>query len=184
MNKHRFLTIPAMLLLASGAVSAAPDERAQKAATDFYKASLSVKSIHIEGMPPAKVRAKLTPYITPALDKLLADGDKAEDIHAKKTKNEEPPLVEGDLFSSTFEGVTTYKVGACDVKGDAATCPVALTYKDTQDKSTSKWTDKLLLLRANGEWRVDDIAYGATWDFGNKGKMTDTLKAIIKEGNE
>ena len=182
MSRHWIVAVPALLLLASAA--SATDDGAQKAANDFYAASMSVKSIHIEGILPAKVRAKMTPYITPALDKLLADADKAEDIHAKKTKNEEPPLVEGDLFSSTFEGVSTYKVGACETKGDAATCPVALTYSDTQDKSTSKWTDKLLLVRSNGAWKVDDIAYGGTWDFGNKGKMTDALKAVIKEGNE
>ena len=182
MSRHWIAAIPALLLLAS--VASAADDGGQKAANDFYAASMSVKSIHIEGIPPAKVRAKLAPYITPALDKLLADADKAEGIHAKKTKNEEPPLVEGDLFSSTFEGVSTYKVGACETKGDAATCAVALTYSDPGDKSTSKWTDKLLLVRANGAWKVDDIAYGGTWDFGNKGKMTDTLKAVIKEGSE
>jgi hypothetical protein len=181
MSKHWIVAIPAMLLLAGAAYAA--DDSAQKAATDFYKASMSVKSIHIEGIPPAKVRAKLTPYITPTLDKLLADSDKAEDIHTKKTKNEEPPLVEGDLFSSTFEGVTTYKVGACETKADAATCPVDLTYSDAQDKSTSKWTDKLMLVRVNGEWRVDDIAYGGTWDLGNKGKLTEILKAAVKDAN-
>ncbi|MGH7489940.1 MAG: hypothetical protein ACREMY_30690 [bacterium] len=179
MSRHWLYAIPAALLLAGGAFAAG--DGAQKAANDFYKASLSVKSIHIDGIPPAKVRAKLTPYITPALDKALADADKAEDVHAKKTKNQEPPLVEGDLFSSTFEGVTTFHVGACETKGDAAICPVALTYKDSQDKSTSKWTDKLLLVRAGGAWKVDDLAYGGNWDFGNKGRLRDTLKWAVEE---
>ena len=177
MSKPWIYGIAAAFLLSSGAFAA--DDGAQKAANDFYKASMSVKSIHIEGIPPAKVRAALTPYITPALDKALADGDAAEQAHTKKTKNEEPPFVEGDLFSSTFEGVTTYKVGACKTNADAATCPVALTYTDPS--GTSKWSDTLLLARANGEWRVDDIQYGATWEFGNKGKLRDTLKWVVEE---
>ena len=180
MSKHWVFAIPATLLLASAAGAA--NDGVQKAANDFYAASMSVKSIHIEGIPPAKVRATLTPHITPALDKLLADADAAEQAHTKKTKNEEPPFVEGDLFSSTFEGVTTYKVGACKTSTDTASCPVALTYSDPS--GTSKWSDTLLLARANGEWRVDDIQYGATWEFGNKGKMSDTLKAVVKEANE
>ena len=180
MSRHWIAAIPALLLLASAASAA--DDGAQKAANDFYAASMSVKSIHIEGIPPAKVRAKLTPHITPALDKLLADADKTEQAHTKKTKNEEPPLVEGDLFSSTFEGVTTYKVGVCKTTADTAACPVALTYTDPS--GASKWSDALLLTRANGEWRVDDIQYGATWEFGNKGKMSDTLKAVVRQANQ
>ena len=179
MSKHWIYGIVAALLLSGSTLAA--DDGAEKAANAFYKASMSVKSIHIDGIPGAKVRAKLTPYITPALDKLLADGDKAEGIHAKKTKNEEPPFVEGDLFSSNFEGVTTYKVGTCETKGDAATCLVALTYKDAREKKPFPWTDKLLLVHANGMWRVDDLAYGGTWDFGNKGKLSDTLKWAVEE---
>lgn len=179
MSRHWIYGIAAALLLSGSAFAA--DDGAEKAVNAFYKASLSMKSIHIDGIPGAKARAKLTPYITPALDKLLADGDEAEDIHTKKTKNQESPLVEGDLFSSNFEGVTAYKIGVCDVKGDAATCPADLTYKDPREKKPFKWTDKLLLVRANGAWRVDDLAYGSTWDFGNKGKLSDTLKWVAEE---
>ena len=30
-------------------------------------------------------------------------------------------------------------------------------------------------------WRVDDIVYGGAWDFGNKGRLSDTLKAVVAE---
>ena len=30
-------------------------------------------------------------------------------------------------------------------------------------------------------WRVDDIAYGAGFQFGNTGKLTDTLKTVLRE---
>ena len=33
-------------------------------------------------------------------------------------------------------------------------------------------------------WRVDDIGYGGTWDFGNKGKMTETLRMVIHDSNQ
>ena len=45
------------------------------------------------------------------------------------------------------------------------------------------WTDTVyLVLTANG-WRVDDIGYGATWAFGNKGQLTETLRNAVHDGN-
>jgi hypothetical protein len=70
------------------------------------------------------------------------------------------------------------------MQGTAAVCPVALTYEDPRDKKGPSWTDKLWLKQVNGQWRVDDIEYGATWEFANRGKLSDMLKALIKEEAE
>ena len=43
------------------------------------------------------------------------------------------------------------------------------------------WTDTLLLINTAAGWRVDDIAYGAGFQFGNTGKLTDTLKTVLRE---
>ena len=91
-------------------------------------------------------------------------------------------MIEGDLFTSNFEGATTYQIGACT--GDAKTghCAVHLTYDDRQDNPKSKpidWSDTIYLVATAQGWRVDDILYGATWAFGNKGKLSDTLRGTI-----
>ena len=59
---------------------------------------------------------------------------------------------------------------------------MSLTYDDRKDKPLS-WTDTVYLVHSDAGWRVDDIAYGGTWDFGNKGRLTRTLKGAIEEGN-
>lgn len=140
-----------------------------------------------DGIPDAKDRAKYEPFISPALDAILKKGDEAEDKFAKANKDS-PPLVEGDLFTSNFEGATAYKVGACT--GDAKTghCAVLLTYdpgktNNPKDKPFS-WTDTVYLVATPAGWRVDDIGYGGTWDFGNKGKMTETLHMVIHDSNQ
>lgn len=138
-----------------------------------------------DGIPDAATRAKLESVISPALDRLLIDASDAESHFAVATKHMAPPLIEGDLFTSNFEGASTWRVQSCRVAGDAARCPVALGYRgDTaKDAKTVTWTDTLLLVRTAAGWRVDDIAYGGTWDFGNKGRLTQTLRSAIRDGN-
>ena len=70
-----------------------------------------------------------------------------------------PPLIEGDIFSSLFEGPTAWKVGACSGDAKIARCSVSLTHQDAGQKPVS-WTDTLVLGYENGWKRLDDVAYG------------------------
>lgn len=183
MSRHFVLGIALALGLCGTTLAATASGTPEQAANAFYKAYMKSNK---DGIPDAKGRKKFTHYISAALDKLLADGDHAEDIHDKATKSQEPPLVEGDLFTSNFEGTTSFKVGAC--KGDDKTsqCPFALIYdvksKNPKD-SPAIWTDTVTLVKESGQWRVDDITYGATWDFGNKGTLRDLLKQVVLDAN-
>jgi hypothetical protein len=132
-----------------------------------------------DGIPNATGRARLAPYLSPALNKLLADGAAAEARFAAKVKDS-PPLIEGDLFSSLFEGATSWKLEACTATGTNARCPVEFTHADAKQKPVT-WTDTLLLTNTPQGWRVDDIVYGANFQFGNTGKLTDTLHMILRE---
>jgi hypothetical protein len=170
----------AVLLPSAACADAAADMT--KVVDGFYHA---YSSFHpSDGIPDAKGRAKYGPYISPALDKLLADGDHAEDRFEKANKDS-PPLIEGDLFTSNFEGATAYKLGACTASGAKGTCKVTLTddpgkTNNPKDKPFS-WTDTVYLVQTPSGWRVDDIGYGGSWDFGNKGRMSDTIKSAIKD---
>ena len=46
-------------------------------------------------------------------------------------------------------------------------------------KAPFVWTDTVFLVNTPAGWRVDDIAFGGTWDFGNKGSLSETLKQVI-----
>ena len=137
-----------------------------------------------DGIPDAKDRAKYEPFISPALDKLLIDGQAAEAHFRSVTKNMSPPLVEGDLFTSNFEGVTALHVGACTNAGQTAHCAVSFSYRsDRKNEKPVTWTDTVYLIHTANGWRVDDIGYGATWAFGNKGRLKDALANAIRDGN-
>ena len=168
-------------LLASSVTQAQSNTDAlAKAAHGFYDVYMTLHPS--DGIPDAATRAKFAPYVSPALGRLFAEGGQAEERYATATKNQAPPLIEGDLFTPNFEGATSYKIGACATDKQGGHCAVTLAYDDRKDKPFS-WTDTVYLVHTDAGWRVDDIAYGGTWDFGNKGRLTRTLKGAIEEGN-
>lgn len=177
---HRFI-FAALFALALPCVASAADDPAAVAGA-FYRVYATFRPS--DGIPDAKGRAKYEPFISPALDKLLIDGEAAEAHFAKVTKNMSPPLIEGDLFTSNFEGMTTFHVGACTSSGKAAHCAVSFTYSGgKKDDKPADWTDTAYLVHTANGWRMDDIGYGATWAFGNKGRLKDVLASAIRDGN-
>ncbi|GEM_PF-653053 len=145
-----------------------------------------------DGIPDAKVRPKYEPFITPALDRLLIEGDQAEARYAKATNNDSPPLLEGDVFTSNFEGATSYAVKSCTASGKSGSCKVDLVYDESKSDNRHagppakpvKWTDTVYLLLTDKGWRIDDVGYGAGFDFGNKGRLTQALNWAISESKK
>jgi hypothetical protein len=41
------------------------------------------------------------------------------------------------------------------------------------------WSDTVLVVNTPSGWRVDDIAYGGSWAFGNKGRLSELLKQTL-----
>jgi hypothetical protein len=136
-----------------------------------------------DGIPDAKARARYAPTISPSLERLLAQADEAGTRFGNAHKDS-PPLIEGDLMTSNFEGATSFEIGACMTKGRVATCKVDLVFDPgSGGEKPIGWTDSLVLVALNQEWRVDDVVYGATWPFGNKGRLSETLRrAIVDAG--
>ena len=132
-----------------------------------------------DGIPDVGARARLQPFLSPALNALLANAAAAQARFSAKVKNS-PPLIEGDLFSSLFEGASQSKLQACTISGGQARCPVAFAHIDSKGKSIS-WTDTLLVANTPQGWRVDDISYGGGFQFGNTGRLSDTLKTVTSE---
>lgn len=149
-----------------------------RAASDFYAVSVAVRPTSGGGIPDAAGRAKFAALLTPRLNKQLVDAAAAEARFKAKNKNS-PPLIEGDIFSSMFEGPTSFKVGACRGDEKIQRCAIALTYQAPGQKPAN-WTDTMVLANSGG-WKVDDIGYDANFAFGNTGTLSQTLKMTISE---
>lgn len=162
------------LLLA--AVPAGAQDAMTSAAGAFYAATAQA-SLH-GGIPDAATRARLQPLLSPALNKMLADAAAAEARFNAKNKSA-PPLLEGDIFTSLFEGPTSVKVGVCRGDDKVAHCGATLTRQDPGKKAVS-WVDTLKLVN-DGGWKIDDVAYDDNFAFGNTGTLTDMLKMTLHE---
>jgi hypothetical protein len=132
-----------------------------------------------DGIPDAQARARLEPYLSPALNKLLVAAGEAQARFSDRVKDS-PPLIEGDLFTSMFEGATQWKLQTCAISGKEAHCPVDFIHAAANARPTS-WTDNLILVDTPQGWRLDDIAYGGRFQFGNTGRLSDTLKTVSSE---
>jgi len=165
----------AVFLLATAPASAADD--AAGAANAFYAVTMGLAKSG-GGIPDATARVRLAPVLSPRLDKALADASAAE-VRFKAKNRDAPPLIEGDIFSSLFEGPTAFKVGVCRGDDKTARCAIALTHQDPGQKPVS-WIDTLVLVNQGG-WKVDDIAYDANFAFGNTGTLGEMLKMTKSE---
>jgi len=167
--------------LVSGGSALADSATPAAAARGFYNLYMKEKP---RGVPDDVTREKFAAVISPALELALADANTAEEAHFAATKNEEPPLFEGDIFSSLYEGASAYKLGQCAIESDNAYCDIELSYAEAPGDKPTTWVDKLVLAKRAGGWKVDDIAFGATWDFGQHGHLRATLADIAKYGKE
>ena len=132
------------------------------------------------GIPDATGRLRYSAILSPRLNKQLAEAAAAQARLTAKVKNAVPPMLEGDVFSSLFEGATAWKVGACQADTKTARCPVALTYTaPTPAKKPVSWNDVLVLVNTPQGWKVDDVIYDAGFAFGNTGRLSGMLAMVV-----
>jgi len=135
------------------------------------------------GIPDATVRLRFQPVLSPRLNKQLAEAASAQARLTAKVKNAVPPVLEGDIFSSLFEGASAWKVGACQANAKTARCSVALGYAPPAAAGAkakpAHWTDTVLLVNTPQGWKVDDVVYDAGFAFGNTGRLSEILAMVI-----
>lgn len=152
----------AAALLACPPASAA--DAAQAAAASFYRTYAALRAGGgMTGVPDQAHLAKLAPFLTPELRRLLAAA-RAEQVRCgKRFPGEKPPWIDGDLFSSNFEGFTSFQAEASKAGIDAREVTVRFRYAAGTAKVD--WADELVLRNATGRWRVDDVFYRAKFAF-------------------
>jgi len=173
----RFVLI-SFLLFTSTSFAADLDRDMKETVGAFYNIYISVRS---SGIPSEKEQLKFKPYISASLENLLQEAAVAERKYYKTTKGEVPPLVEGDLFTSLFEGASNFTVLSCDVR--TRSCLVEFNYFEPGNKSSTTWKDKVYLIQGPRGLLVDDIEYLGNWQFMHKGRLKELLKQVIEEGN-
>jgi hypothetical protein len=151
-----FLALAAAVCLCSSALGASPNETAKTFLDTYVK-------LHISGLPSEEEMKTLAPLLTPEIGKLIEAARAEQKDFQKKNPDEKPPWIEGALFSSLFEGVTSYRLGEVIVGGNKASIPVYWEY--TEGGETSRWIDVVVLAKSGDTWQISDIFFCAPWDF-------------------
>lgn len=170
----------AIVSLPSGTAGADAAADIQRGATGFYRVYMEARPA---GVPHGKALARFAPVISSSLAELLQRAAAAERRYAKLTEKKVPPLVEGDLFTSLFEGAQSFAIRECH-RGAAggAACTVELQTAGGAGKTPVRWADKVYLIRNDRRWVVDDIEFGGDWPFMHKGRLREILRRVIREG--
>ena len=148
---------------------AAARQSPREAATEFY--TLVVRE-DPAGLPDEAEMRLFRPRLSRGLRTLFARAYKEQARAMREHPDEKPPLVEGCLFSCSFEGPKQFKVGGTKISGRFAYVAVE---QGSEPDASARWTDTLVLVKERGRWLVWDVRMGCTWGF----RMGPTLRAML-----
>ncbi|MEH6420609.1 hypothetical protein [Pseudomonas sp. CGJS7] len=149
-------------------------DSAAEAARAFYRMHLQLRA---SGLPVGEDLARYRPMLSKRLLALMGPAARERDRMIAQEPDLKPPFIEGDLFTSLFEGASEFELGQRKALGpDRETMEIEFSY--TEGGQTSRWKDRVTMLREDGRWKLDDVEYGGSWDFATRGRLSDSLKQI------
>ena len=126
------------------------------------------------GLPDAGSMSAYGAFLCPSLTSALRDARVRQEQFRASHPDEKPPLVEGDLFSSLFEGPESYSAAESRIEGSRAR--VTMDLRHGEGGGATSWQDTVVLELDDGIWCISDVEYGGKWPFANRGRLSETLK--------
>jgi len=133
----------------------------------------------VSGAPTPEQLAALRPILTVELHDLLRRARAMAQAEAVAHPDEKPPFVEGDLFTSLFEGATAFEI-LHQSEGEGQRF-VAVRFRDDRETPAFVWVDTVVVAPENRRWVVADVRYGGTWDFATRGSLAQSLVATLDD---
>jgi hypothetical protein len=163
-----------VLALATAAEPAAHSAPAE-AARAFYAAYEPMPS---HGLLRPEEMALLEPMMTKRLRLLLEKARAVQAKFAAEHPDEKPPWVDGDLFSSLFEGFRTFRIAGVEPLPDSSwRVLVELSYWEGEERDQqTTWTDAAMVVREGEQFLIDDFEFLGDWPFAQKGRLSDILR--------
>ena len=155
---------------ASPATAAEPAQGPVAVAMDFL---LMHQRLGNSGLPQRADMGAYDAFLCPSLAQAVRAAQVRQEVAKAERPDEKPPYVEGDLFSSLFEGPDEFEVADSVVEGDRAR--VAIAMSAGRGDQARRWKDTVELRLDEGIWCLDDVAYGGDWPFANKGRLSSVL---------
>lgn len=108
----------------------------------------------------------------------LAIKKEDDNINKLKAQNstDKPDIIEGDIFTSLYEGATSYLIESSIVENEKAT--VVMKFENNKWSDLLPWNDDIILIKENNSWKIDDIIYS---DIQRKDTEFGSLKNLLNE---
>jgi hypothetical protein len=136
----------------------------------------AVRGESVRGLPVGAEWRELEGSFSEDFRAAVAAARKVQERQRAEHPDEKPDWIEGDFFGSLFEGPDWHRVGGAVVDGEGR-AEVSVACSHSEGGSTVRWSDKFILVREAGAWRIDDVEFGGTWDFAAKGSLKEALRA-------
>lgn len=163
MKKSVFTLVICLCAVFLISCSKSEDAEIRKTVTVFFN-----KKVHYGAVD----RKLISPDLDSLINKAIArEKDDAEKVAKSDYPSDKPLMIEGDIFTSLYEGQDTFQIDTIKVKGDSAF--VVVQFANTGYKES--WKDEVVLIKKE-TWRVDNVYFGEEKDLKS---TKDVLKQLI-----
>ena len=134
----------------------------------FYQRYLAIRP---SGLPTVAQQAELEPWLSDRLERQLDAARVVQAAYRQAHPGEKPPLVDGFLFASLFEGPTEFLVGTAGTANELTRVPVTFSYG-----ADTTWQDTVLLVREGDRYVIDDVELAGAGPFNPAGRLSQVLQ--------
>ncbi len=176
--KKLFLFLGIIILFASckknGPKPSPPSETAIKEKVNelYTQYGKSNEAVYNQPIPDSLFSQDLKKVLDEAISASKADIEK---VKKSDHPDEKPLIFEGALFSSLYEGFTSYTIKSVKIQDKNAEALVAFEYNMASPKET--WMDTVHLTNTKDGWRVDNVTFDPT---GNSKDLKARLAEFVQ----
>lgn len=87
---------------------------------------------------------------------------------------DKPLMIEGDIYTSLYEGATSYETGHIEKVSDQ----IKATVKFINEPYKQNWSDTVVLIKEDGSWKIDNVLY--TSKQGAARSASETLDQFLR----
>ena len=127
------------------------NEKVNELYTHYGKSN---EAIYNQPIPDSLFSQDLKKVLDEAIHASKADIEK---VKYSNHPDEKPLIFEGAIFSSLYEGFTSYKIKSVKIQNKTAEALVACEYNAATPKET--WMDTVHLTNTEKGWRIDNVTF-------------------------
>lgn len=164
------MTLTSLAALLFSFAAAAADSPAS-VVRGFYRKHIELR---LSGAPTPAQLKQIAPYLSQHLQALLERAWTKHEQDVKRAPEEKPAFAEGDLFTSLFEGPTSFEI----VRTEALAYEHAVTvrFAHLSGGEPSTWTDVVRVANKQGKAVIVNVEYGGNWDVAARGSLITALE--------